>query len=56
MTDPFPTERLRIAARQAVLGGSPVSECPPEFRCVEQLWRAEYWFAHYQITCEDDEE
>ena len=48
--------RLRVAARQAVLAGSPVSDCPPEFRFVEHLWRAEYWFADYQITCEDSEE
>ena len=57
MADPIlPLARIRFAARQAVMAGSPVSECPPEFRFVEQLWRAEYWFAHYEITCEDAEE
>lgn len=56
MASQISIERLRIAAREAVLGGSSVSDCPPEFRFVEHLWRAEYWFADYQISCEDTEE
>lgn len=56
MANPISVERLRLAARQAVLAGIPVSDCPPEFRSIEPLWRAEYWFAHYEITCEDAEE
>jgi hypothetical protein len=56
MANPISIERLRVAARQAVLAGIPVRECPLEFRFVEQFWRAEYWFAHYQITCEDADE
>jgi hypothetical protein len=48
--------KIRAAAQQAVLEGTPVRECPPEFRFVERLWRAEYWFAHYEMTCEDPDE
>ena len=57
MADPIiPIAHIRLAARQAVLLGISVRECPPEFGFVEQLWRAEYWFAHYEITCMEAEE
>lgn len=56
MANPIAIEKLRAAARKAVLAGIPVRDCPPEFKLVEQNWRAEYWFAHYQITCENADE
>lgn len=57
MADPImPIARIRSAARQAVLAGALVQECPPEFRFVEQIWRAEYWYAHYELTCMEAEE
>ncbi len=48
--------KIRAAAQHAVREGAPVRDCPPEFRFVEQLWRAEYWFAHYEMTCKDADE
>lgn len=45
--------RIRAAAERAVLKGTSVKDCPPQFRFVEQLWRAEYWYAHYEFTCKD---
>lgn len=57
MADPIiPIARIRAAARQAVLADVPVKECPPEFKFAEQLWRVEYWFAHYEISCREAEE
>ena len=57
MADPIISlARLRAAAEQAVLEGTSVKNCPPEFRLVEHLWRAEYWFAHYGMTCKDSDE
>ena len=53
MADPIiAIATIREAARQAVLANIPVKDCPPEFRFAEQLWRSEYWFAHYELTCE----
>ena len=57
MADPIiPIARIRFAARQAVLAGIAAKDCPTEFRFVEQIWRAEYWFAHYEITYREAEE
>ena len=43
---------IRAAAEQAVLANIPVKACPPAFQFVEDLWRSEYWFAHYELHCE----
>ena len=52
MADPIiAIETIRRAAQQAVLMNLPVTSCPPEFRFAEELWRGEYWFAHYELTC-----
>jgi hypothetical protein len=48
--------KIRAAAQQAVREGTSVHDCPPEFRFIEQHWRAEYWFAHYEMTCKDPDE
>ena len=40
---------IRAAAQQAVLANISVKECPPAFQFVEELWRIEYWFAHYEL-------
>ena len=48
--------KIRAAAQQAVREGTSVHDCPPAFKFVEQLWRAEYWFAHYEMTCKDPDE
>jgi hypothetical protein len=45
--------KIRRAARCAVLANIPVQDCPPEFRFAEQLWRSEYWYAHYELTCKE---
>ena len=47
---------IRDAARRAVLANIPVKNCPPEFLFVEQLWRSEYWFAHYELVCNERED
>jgi hypothetical protein len=53
MADPIiAIATIRAAAREAVLAGTPVNACPPAFRFVEELWRSEYWFAHYELHCE----
>jgi hypothetical protein len=53
MADPIiAVATIRAAARQAVLANTPVKECPPAFQFVEELWRSEYWFAHYELHCE----
>jgi hypothetical protein len=50
MADPIiAIATIRAAARQAVLANVPVQACPPAFRFVEELWRSEYWFAHYEL-------
>ena len=46
---------IRAAAQQAVLANIPVKACPPAFQFVEDLWRSEYWFAHYELHCEANE-
>ena len=57
MADPIiPIAKIRAAAQRAVSTNIPVQDCPPEFRFVEALWRAEYWYAHYEMTCEDGAE
>ena len=48
--------KIRCAARRAILANIPVQDCPPEFRFVEQLWRSEYWYAHYELTCQESSE
>jgi hypothetical protein len=48
--------KIRAAAQQAVREGVSVHDCPPAFKFVEHLWRAEYWFAHYEMTCKDPDE
>ena len=48
--------KIRCAARRAILANIPVQDCPPEFRFVEQLWRSEYWYAHYELTCQETSE
>ena len=48
--------KIRAAAQHAVREGTSVRDCPPEFRFVEHLWCAEYWFAHYEMTCKDPDE
>jgi hypothetical protein len=54
MADPIiAIATIREAARQAVLATMPVASCPPAFRFVEDLWRSEYWFAHYELTCRE---
>jgi hypothetical protein len=52
MADPIiAIATIRTAAQQAVFANIPVQECPAQFRFVEELWRSEYWFAHYELTC-----
>jgi hypothetical protein len=56
MADPIiAIHTIRRAAQHAVLTNMPVTSCPPAFRFVEDLWRSEYWFAHYELTCQRSE-
>ena len=48
--------KIRCAARRTVLANTPVKDCPPEFRFAEDLWRSEYWYAHYELTCQESGE
>ncbi len=56
MCDPIISiAKIRAAAEDAVRTGKAVHECPPEFRFIEAVWKGEYWFAHYELTCKATE-
>jgi hypothetical protein len=56
MCDPIvPIAKIRAAAEEAVRAGKAVHDCPPEFQFIEAVWKGEYWFAHYELTCKATE-